>query len=195
QNAADNAVSTAKQAISSMKAAGYSQTDINNANYDLETAKTAQSDIATALQDANDQASTEASYAKAMALAKSLSQSISQLTEQLNNFSPVQEELNLDSKILSESFAFAATPSATSHSTTSASYAPAAAGSKASPMGAPLTSSEWNSPSAETSTSSNNLAVTGSSAEEAEIASAVLLASGIAVEAIKKSRGKHIRNK
>ncbi|MBQ5493084.1 MAG: hypothetical protein IIT79_00660, partial [Aeriscardovia sp.] len=160
-----------------------------------------------ALKAANDQTATEASYTKAEALAQSLGQKVSQTTSQLQNFEPIGEELNLDSKILSEAFAFSAASSPVSHSAVPTSYAPSAGGTKLPSAEVPSTATASNSTasglksssseasSASSSSSSDQLAVTGSSAEDMEIASAVLMAGGIAVEAVKKSRGRHARNR
>ncbi|MBQ5521002.1 MAG: hypothetical protein IIT91_02875, partial [Aeriscardovia sp.] len=151
-----------------------------------------------ALKVAKDKAATEASYAKAMALTQSLSQTVSQMTAQLKNLDPIGEELNLDSKILSEPLASsmpAASP-AVHHGAIPASYVPSAGGmNPSSPTSPSAASNRQSSPSEPSPTSSKRLAATGSSAEDIEIASAVLLAGGIAVEAIKKSRGRHARNK
>ncbi|MBQ5556742.1 MAG: hypothetical protein IIT34_02020, partial [Aeriscardovia sp.] len=111
----------------------------------------------------------------------------------------------LDSKILSEAFAFSAASSPVSHSAVPTSYAPSAGGTKLPSAEVPSTATASNSTSSglqsssseasSASSSSDQLAVTGSSAEDMEIASAVLMAGGIAVEAVKKSRGRHARNR
>ncbi|MBQ1424956.1 MAG: hypothetical protein IIY98_02390, partial [Aeriscardovia sp.] len=205
QTSVEDAIAKARSAISSMQQAGYSEASIASANFDLDSASAVQSALASALKAANDQTATEASYTKAEALVQSLGQKVSQTTSQLQNFEPIGEELNLDSKILSEAFAFSAASSPVSHSAVPTSYAPSAGGTKLPSAEVPSTSTASNSTasgmqssSSETSSassSSDQLAVTGSSAEDMEIASAVLMAGGIAVEAVKKSRGRHARNR
>ncbi|MBQ1299105.1 MAG: hypothetical protein IIY27_01415, partial [Aeriscardovia sp.] len=198
QASVQQAITKARSAISSMKQAGYSQESIANANGDLSGAGAVQTALTDALKVAKDKAATEASYAKAMALTQSLSQTVSQMTAQLKNLDPIGEELNLDSKILSESLASsmsAASPAAP-QGVLPASYVPSAGGmNSSSPTSPSAASNLQSSPSEPSPASSKRLAATGSSAEDIEIASAVLLAGGIAVEAVKKSRGRHARNR
>ncbi|MBP5785859.1 MAG: hypothetical protein J6V96_02040, partial [Aeriscardovia sp.] len=204
QTSVDDAIAKAQSAISSMQQAGYSEASIASAKFDLSSAEDVQNALTSALKAAKEQTATEASYTKAEALAQSLDQNVSQTTSQLQNFEPIGEELNLDSKILSEAFAFSAASSPVSHGAVPTSYAPSAGGTKLPSAEVPSTATASNSTAsglqsssseASSASSSDQLAVTGSSAEDMEIASAVLMAGGIAIEAVKKSRGRHARNR
>ena len=106
QDLVSNALAQAKDAIASMTDAGYSKQSVASATYDLETGNAAAKALQNALNDANSWAATNASYAKEKATVADLSESISEMTKQLSNLESTAEELEVDSKILAEPFAW-----------------------------------------------------------------------------------------
>ena len=165
QDLVSNALAQAKDAIASMMDAGYSKQSIASATYDLETGNATVKALQNALNDANNWAATNASYAKEKATVADLSESISQMTKQLSNLESIAEELEVDSKILAEPFAWMP-------STSKASY------SSAVPSSAERSSQP----------SSKNLAITGDDAVDVILAAGGLAGLGLVTEAIKKNR-------
>lgn len=165
QDLVSNALAQAKDAIASMMDAGYSKQSIASATYDFETGNAAAKALQNALNDANSWAATNASYAKEKATVADLSESISQMTKQLSNLESIAEELEVDSKILAEPFAWM--PS------TSKAYYLSAVPSLAERSSQP---------------SSKNLAITGDDAVDVILAAGGLAGLGLVTEAIKKNR-------
>ena len=188
QESATKISSQLKATIESMKYTGYyPRSVINTAEHDLQAVNAVSDDIASSLQDAKSWDASKAAYDEAEADEKSLSQAISQTEEQLKNLKFLEAELELDARILSEPFPSLAAAggihaASASYSLHFAKHVPTPAKPQSSAIQTPAAPSE-------------KLAATGSNTQDIWIASAALLACGIAAEAIKKGRERRSRGK
>ncbi|MBO6019216.1 MAG: hypothetical protein J6P06_01970, partial [Aeriscardovia sp.] len=160
----EKAIGTSTSAINQMANAGFSTTSQADARIDLDSAQIVKMDIENALDQIESWQAENEATTKAQLLVSELTSDIASTKDALGAYGQMGSDLQLVSKVLAEPFAEAAGAKAAAYTV-----------EKAAP------------------TSKKPLASTGSSAQDVEIASAILLAGGIAAEAVKKMRERRER--